>query len=109
MSIKPDPIMPTDEEDQAITAAAESDPDNPIWTDDDFARACPAAEVHPEIVAEYRRQKGKRGRPRLKNPKQVIAIRLDHDLVDAMRATGPGWQTRVNEVLRTAYGLELNK
>ena len=31
-------IMPTDEEDRAITLAALSDPDNQPWTDEDFAK-----------------------------------------------------------------------
>lgn len=32
-------VIPTDEEDRVLTAAAQSDPDNPEWTDDDFARS----------------------------------------------------------------------
>ena len=31
-------IMPTDEEDRAITLAAMSDPDNQPWTDEEFAK-----------------------------------------------------------------------
>ena len=31
-------IMPTDEEDRAITLAALSDPDNQPWTDEEFAK-----------------------------------------------------------------------
>ena len=42
----------------------------------------------------------RRGRPRSVNPKRSIAIRLDHDVLERLRATGPGWQTRINEVLR---------
>lgn len=33
-------------------------------------------------------------------PKVLITIRLDADLVKALKATGRGWQTRVNDVLR---------
>ncbi|SFK83229.1 BrnA antitoxin family protein [Methylocapsa palsarum] len=40
------------------------------------------------------------GRPRAQNPKQVVNIRLSPDVLDAFRATGRGWQTRVNEALR---------
>ena len=43
----------------------------------------------------------RRGRPKLDQPKKQVTLRLDADLLDGLRATGPGWQTRVNEVLRT--------
>lgn len=44
------------------------------------------------------------GRPPL-DPAQVkerITIRLDRDVLAKLRATGPGWQTRINEILRKA-------
>ena len=41
-----------------------------------------------------------RGRPRLANPKQRVTIRLDDDVVTALRAAGTGWQTRANAILR---------
>lgn len=40
--------------------------------------------------------------PTRRDPKVVVTIRLDRDLVDRWRATGKGWQTRVNEALRRA-------
>jgi uncharacterized protein (DUF4415 family) len=42
----------------------------------------------------------RRGRPRSNKPKKQVTLRLDADLLEGLRATGPGWQTRVNEVLR---------
>ena len=42
----------------------------------------------------------RRGRPRSEKPKKQVTLRLDADLLDGLRATGPGWQTRINEVLR---------
>lgn len=33
-------------------------------------------------------------------PKNAISIRLDQDVVDFFRATGKGYQTRINAVLR---------
>ncbi len=45
------------------------------------------------------------GRPRSAAPKQAVNIRLDADLVEYFRSTGPGWQSRVNETLRKAAGL----
>lgn len=42
----------------------------------------------------------KGGRPRKKNPKQITTLRLDPDILAAFKATGKGWQTRLNDVLR---------
>jgi uncharacterized protein (DUF4415 family) len=42
----------------------------------------------------------RRGRRGSDNPKRSIAIRLDADVLERLRATGPGWQTRINEVPR---------
>jgi uncharacterized protein (DUF4415 family) len=76
------------------------DDDNPEWTEEDFARARPAAEVLPaEVIAAF--AKAKTGRPRGSNKEQV-ALRIDKDVLAKFRATGPGWQTRINEALRRA-------
>ena len=40
------------------------------------------------------------GRPRLANPKVPISLRLDADVLRRWRAKGPGWQTRMTEVLK---------
>jgi uncharacterized protein (DUF4415 family) len=48
----------------------------------------------------------RRGRPPSEAPKQVVTIRLDADLVAKLRASGKGWQTRVNSALRKAEGLQ---
>jgi len=44
----------------------------------------------------------RRGRPRLKNPKQLLSLRLPPDVIASWRATGPGWQTRMAELLERA-------
>jgi uncharacterized protein (DUF4415 family) len=41
----------------------------------------------------------RRGRPRSEAPKVEVKIRLDAATVAHLRASGPGWQTRVNAVL----------
>jgi uncharacterized protein (DUF4415 family) len=69
--------------------------DNPIWTREDFRLARPAAEVVPSIVAAKRGP----GRPRLETPKVPLTLRLDPEMVERFRATGEGWQRRMNEVL----------
>jgi uncharacterized protein (DUF4415 family) len=56
----------------------------------------PAREVRPGFVAAYARM---RGRP-LKAVKKVsVTLRLDSEVAKALRASGPGWQTRTNELL----------
>ncbi len=47
----------------------------------------------------------RRGRPKSEAPKQAVSLRLDPEVVDWFRATGSGWQTRINETLRKAAGL----
>lgn len=42
----------------------------------------------------------RRGRPPLPNAKRQVTVRLDPDLLDRLRATGPGWQTRLNKAVR---------
>lgn len=41
----------------------------------------------------------KRGRPP-GSTKESTTIRIDHDVLDAFRAGGPGWQSRMNAALR---------
>jgi len=79
------------------------DDENPEWTNEDFAKARPAAEVLPKlfgakVAAEMLRPK--RGRPSADHPKAHVNIRLDADIVAAFRASGRGWQTRLNAVLK---------
>lgn len=67
----------------------------PEWTDEMFERA--------DLY-----QGGKlvrRGRPPMATPKKPVTLRLDPDLLDHLKASGPGWQTRVNDILRKASGL----
>jgi uncharacterized protein (DUF4415 family) len=89
----------TDAEEAAIQAGIAKDPDNPEWTDEDWSRARPAAEVlPPELYAAL--TKRSRGRPKAEAPKQKVTMRLDADVIEGLRATGPGWQVRVNDALR---------
>jgi uncharacterized protein (DUF4415 family) len=47
----------------------------------------------------------RRGRPKSEAPKQATSLRLDPDVLEHYRATGPGWQSRINQALRKAAGL----
>ena len=70
-------------------------------TEADFARFRPAMEVIPHIVEameELQRQRGHRG-PQKSEVKDRIGLRLDHSIVEYFRGTGPGWQSRINDIL----------
>ncbi|AMJ61681.1 BrnA antitoxin family protein [Bosea sp. PAMC 26642] len=75
------------------------DDDNPEWTEEDFRTARPGWELPPEILAAF--PNTKRG-PQVAPTKVQITLRLDRDVVERFRATGSGWQTRINEVLKKA-------
>jgi uncharacterized protein (DUF4415 family) len=62
----------------------------------ELGRLRPAAEALPDLVESYRRS---RGRPKSQQAKTLISLRLDAEVLAAFRAEGPGWQTRINEVL----------
>jgi len=40
------------------------------------------------------------GSPPADSPKKLISLRLDPDVVEAFRAGGPGWESRINAALR---------
>jgi uncharacterized protein (DUF4415 family) len=47
-----------------------------------------------------------RGRPPSPNSKRLMTLRIDADVVEYFRATGPGWQTCINDTLRRAAKLK---
>ncbi|PUE18248.1 MULTISPECIES: BrnA antitoxin family protein [unclassified Limnohabitans] len=83
--LKPTHISVTDTEDAAITAAAMTDPDALPFTDEQWASVKPRLRM---------------GRPKAELTKERITIRLSRDVVTQFRATGQGWQTRMDSALR---------
>jgi uncharacterized protein (DUF4415 family) len=83
--LKPTHIPVTDIEDAAITAAAMSDPDAVPLTDAQWEAIRPGVRT---------------GRPKAEVTKERITIRLSRDVVTQFRATGVGWQTRMDAALR---------
>ncbi len=80
--------LPTPEEEVRIAAGIAADPDTMELTSEQIA-------------------KRKRGRPVgnvAESIKKTVSLRLDPDLLEAMRASGKGWQTRANETLRRELG-----
>lgn len=47
----------------------------------------------------------RRGRPKAAVTKEPVKLRLDPDVLEALRATGDGWQTRINDMLRASLAL----
>ena len=80
--------------------------ENPEWTDATFERARPARDVLPELVGEVAaaRLLKPRGRPKSGNARLAISLRLPPDTLARWKATGPGWQTRMAELLSRAVG-----
>lgn len=74
------------------------DDDVPELTDRAFAQAKPFKEVFPEEHRSWKR----RGRPSAERPKVHIGFRLAADVVAGIKATGRGYNARVERVLRDA-------
>ena len=70
--------------------------DNPEWTKEDFAKAKPSAEVFPELAASIRRGRGPNKAP----TKKLVSLRLSGAVIEAYKAKGPGWQSRIDADLR---------
>lgn len=79
-----------------------------VWVDPDDA---------PELTTDYFERADvyrgdkliRRGRPPSEHPKEAIKLRIDPDVLAYFRATGPGWQTRINDALRRAAKLKMHK
>ncbi len=90
----------TDEEDARITAAALADPDAQPISDEMWATALPWTE-HKQRMKRLRGQRGPQRTP----TKKLVSLRIDPDVLEHYRGTGPGWQARINEALRKVAGL----
>ena len=78
-----------------------TDPDDaPEWSDDVFERA--AIYHGDQLIRPAQGTLTRRGRPKLETPTRQVTLRLDQEVVDGFRETGPGWQGRINEALRKA-------
>ena len=85
VSKRPPILMPTVQEDKAITAAAKSDPD--------------AQPLTPKQLAAMVPMKALRGRPKSSNAKQLVSVRYSPEVLQYFKASGSGWQTRMNQAL----------
>ena len=78
--------MPTVAEDRAITSAAKSDAD--------------AKPLTPTQLKSMVPMRALRGRPKSANKKQLVSVRYSPEVLAYFKATGEGWQARMDSVLR---------
>ena len=78
--------MPTTEQDKAITAAAKADPD--------------AQPLTPKQLKSMIPLRALRGRPKSARTKQLVSVRYSPEVLAYFKATGEGWQSRMDGVLR---------
>lgn len=79
-------VMPSVSEDKAIRTAAKADPDAQPLTPKQLKAMVPLRSV--------------RGRPKSDKKKLLISVRYSTDVVEYFKSTGPGWQSRMDGVLR---------
>jgi uncharacterized protein (DUF4415 family) len=82
------------------------DDDIPEMKDANFAARKSLKANMPEVVEAMKRG---RGRPKVENPKARVSLRLDPKIVAAYKATGDGWQSRINEILARALSRRKHK
>jgi len=76
-----------------------------------MARAAPeeTSDVNPggksvaRGFAAFKEHINRQGRPRIQDPKVSISIRIPLSRATGLRATGPGWQTRISNFIVKGY------
>jgi uncharacterized protein (DUF4415 family) len=92
------------EKNSKTDAAPWTDPDDsPEWTEEMFRNA--AYYKAGKLVRSAKGSLTQPGRPPKENPKKQVTLRLDPEVLQAFRATGKGWQSRINAELRKALGI----
>ncbi|GAB6842148.1 uncharacterized protein (DUF4415 family) [Methylorubrum rhodinum] len=88
--------MLSEEEEAALQVEIATDPDAPEATTEQLAQMRPAREAMPPALFKALTR---RGRPRSPNKLVQVTLRLDPAALASFRATGPGWQGRINEAV----------
>ncbi len=87
--------LPADEEAAEINAGIAADPDTFEWTDEDFKNAVPFSALPADL------QRLLQGRAKQKTATKVsTTVRFDAEVLAAFKASGKGWQTRINAALK---------
>ena len=95
--LKPGTIIPTPSEDAEINAQIKADPDDLEWTEKIFHEAKP---IENSDLPESFKVAVRRGRPKAEKPKVLLSVRYSPEVVEFFKASGKGWQTRMDEILR---------
>jgi len=74
--------------------------DAPEATEEFFKNAKPFNEVFPEVYTSWKKTLG---RPKIANPKKITSFKLSQEVIDAIKATGKGYNSRVDAALRAAF------
>jgi uncharacterized protein (DUF4415 family) len=96
---------------------AGTEPPKPLWYAMDKGEQLADPDDAPVLTEEFFERADiyqgnklvRAGRPPSENPKLALKLRIDPDVVEHFRATGPGWQTRINDALRRAAKLPARK
>jgi uncharacterized protein (DUF4415 family) len=81
---------------QGYTGKDWDDVQSPELTAEQIAKARPFAEVFPELAASIRKGRGPNKAP----TKKLVSLRLSGQVIEAYKAKGPGWQSRIDADLR---------
>ncbi len=74
--------------------------DSPELPEDLLKRLRPVAETRPDIVQAYTEGGMRRRGPQKAPTKVLVSIRYSEEVLDYFRATGPHWQTKMDEALK---------
>jgi uncharacterized protein (DUF4415 family) len=85
-SKRPALALPSAKENKRLVAAAKADPD--------------AQQLTPKQLKAMVPLRALRGRPKSANPKQLVSVRYSPEVLAFFKATGEGWQSRMDGVLR---------
>jgi len=88
--LKPGTLLPTDQEDRAIREAVVKDPDTALLEGENVKL------VPLNALKTLRKQ----GRPVKADPKALVSIRYSPEVIAAFKATGRGWQTRMDAAMK---------
>jgi len=81
---------------QGYTRKDWDDVQSPELSDEQIAKAKPFAEVLPELAASIRKGRGPNKAP----TKKLVSLRLSGQVIEAYKAKGPRWQSRIDADLR---------
>jgi len=80
-ALKPETIIPNDEEDAIINSGIASDPDTYEMSEKDFTQLKPYYVEQSQAIEE-------------------VTIELSTEVIAAFRETGPDWSARINTALK---------